>query len=68
MAPVFNVGDRVKIKQTEEVKRINKRFNFDLNRVYTVTQVEASFAEPYRYYLNTKPAVNFPAGMINREG
>ena len=68
MDPVFNPGDKVKIKQTDQVKRINKRFNFNLDKVYTVTQVEPAFTEPYRYYLNTRPAVNFPAEMLEREG
>lgn len=66
--PAFQVGDQVKIKQTEKVKRINKGFNFDLNQVYTVTQVEPAFTDPYRYYLNTNPAVNFPAEMLERQG
>jgi hypothetical protein len=66
--PLFNIGDKVKIKKTAEAIRINKGYSFDLNKVYKVVQVEPSFAEPFRYYLNIKPAVNFTAEQLEREG
>jgi hypothetical protein len=68
MKPVFNIGDRVRIKQTAEAIRINKGYGFDLGKVYQVKQVEPSFAEPFRYYLNTEPAANFTAEQLTREG
>ncbi len=67
MDPVFNIGDKVKIKKTEEAIRINKGYGFDLDKVYTITQVEPSFPDSYRYYINTNPAVNLPADWLSQE-